>query len=259
MNGDIHRISRIAFVGVWIAASAAMGQAPPKHTLRIIEDVPADTDRAVVREWRSEVTDFRSRLEQVEHVRNENPDYTFRQFEIITKGDGEWLSLTLRARYQPRDAASASEIRPPSECEWCPRSHVRRLFLETVQTKLFDAEQGLYRPYAVRQCVRDKITKVAITVQSANGLRLEPNVIYLIGEWMPFRNTKRLVTSPVSLNPVDPGADRLNATFEVQAPTEELRERFLSKDCVGVPPHPIVLVPRLVMPLRAGTRNGKVQ
>lgn len=255
----MNRVSRLVLVLVSIAATVATRADPP--TLRIVEDIPAETDNAVAAEWRSEVREFRSLLEQVEHVAEEQrPDYTFRQFEISKEGDGEWLSLTHRAWYQSRDDDAASRIRPPSSCESCPPSRVRRLFLETVQAKLFDAEHGLYRPYAVTRCDRDRAARVAITVQAANGLRLEPDILYLVGEWTQTRGKpKRLAPSLISLEPVDPRPDRLHATFEVQAPSYEIRDGFLSRDCTGVPPYPIVLVPRLVMPLATGTRNDKVR
>jgi hypothetical protein len=102
--------------------------------------------------------------------------------------------------------------------------------------------------------------KVDISIQPANGLRLEPDILYFVGEWMPRKDKpKLLVLSLVSLDSGEPGADRLHQTFEVQAPTTDIRDDFLDKDCVGVPPHPIVLVPRLVPLLPAGTRNDKVQ
>ncbi|HEY0371615.1 MAG TPA: hypothetical protein VGD79_06415 [Thermoanaerobaculia bacterium] len=232
----------------------------PAHTLCIVEDVPSTTDIAVISEWRSEVAEFRKLLEQVKHVpAASHPDYTFRQFEVTRKGSGDWLSLTHRAWYQLGDA-SASQVRPPSKCDWCPLSHVRRLFRETVQSKLFDAEQGLYRPYPVTQCEREDPGKVAITVLPANELRLEPDVLYVVGEWMQRPGKpRRLVMSTISLEVAKPADDRLHATFEVQAPTEKTSRGFRYNDCTGVPPHPIVLVPRLVMPLAMGTHNTKVR
>jgi uncharacterized protein YecT (DUF1311 family) len=245
---------------MWITASVPMRADPPKHTLCIVEDVSASTDAAVVSEWRAEVAEFGSLLEQVARVgEDKDPDYTFRQFAITKVGSGDALKLTHRAWFRSRDA-DAAEVRPPSKCDPCPLSHVRRLFRETVQTKLFDAEHGLYRPYAVSECVRDKSANVAIAVQPANGLRLEPDIIYIVGEWVQFKGKpKRLLLSLVSLDPWEPGSDRLHATFEVHAPTEEIRDDFRRNDCSGVPPNPIVLVPRLVMPLPTGTLNVKVQ
>lgn len=262
MRCDSHHVSRVAFVlAVCIAAPFAVRADPPKHTLRIVDDVPAGTDIDAVREWRAEVAEFRSLLEQVEPAAEGKPaEYTFRQFEIIKKGSGDWLSLMHRAWYQASDANAASQIRPPSKCDWCPLSHVRRLFLETVQAKLFDTEHGLYRPYAVTQCVRGRLDNVAIAVQPSNGLRLEPDILYFVGEWIQLPGRpRRLVMSLVSLDDVSPGADRLHATFEVKAPNEDIRDRFRIDDCNGVPLHSIVLVPRLVVPLPEGTRNDKVQ
>lgn len=253
--------STAAFVfAIHMAASAAMAADPPKHTVCIVEDVAATTDTAVLREWRSEVAEFRSLLEQVKHVQPASrPEYTFRQFEITRMGSGDWLSLTHRAWYEPADG-SASQIRPPSKCDSCPLSHVRRLFRETVQSKLFDVRQGLYRPYAVSRCEREDPGKVEITVLPSNELRLEPGILYVVGEWMARPGKpSRLVMSPISLEVTAPADDRLRATFEVQAPTEKTRDRFRYNDCTGVPPHPIVLVPRLVMPLAVGTRNTKVR
>jgi hypothetical protein len=260
MRCDCHHLSWTAFaLFVWIATALPVGAEPPKHTLCIVEDVPADTDAAVIGEWRSEVRELHSELEQVQRVdEDKNPDYTFRQFAITKAGSGEALKLTHRAWFRPRNA-DAAEVRPHSKCDHCPASHVRRLFRETVQTKLCDERKGLYRPYVVSQCVPGRNAKVAITVKPSNGLRLEPNLVYVVGEWVPTQGKQELSLSLVTLDPVEPDANRLQSTFEVSAPTEDVRDDFRRYDCIGVPPYPIVLVPRLVMPLPSGTLNVKVQ
>jgi len=234
---------------------------PPPRSICIVDDVPATVGADVLSEWRGGVSALQLMLRQVKFVgEKENPNYTFRRFGIVKSGSGEALSLMHNAWFQSYGAAPLAEIQPVSQCHPCPLTHLRRLFLTTVQMKLCDKEQGLYRPLPVSRCVREQGADVAITVEPANGMGLENGMVYYVGEWVQLSGApRRLYISLVSLQPGPTRTDGLGSTFEVSASNADVRDRFRNNDCNGTPINPIVLVPRLVPQIPAGTTNKKVQ
>jgi len=126
------------------------------------------------------------------------------------------------------------------------------LFYDVIEQSLFNEVNGLYRPVVVVRCVRKDVTSVDIAIAKTNGLGLEGNLTYQLGEQS---GGAHIWHAPVLLSAGQldhDGASR--ALFTVDG-VVEVRKNFFDGDCVGKPPRPIVLVPLLQPPLNRGSVN----